>query len=465
MPEEHLDDPSQHSFVKRPNRTLMVLATPVLFSMIAEPLTGLVDTSFISRLGAESLAALGVGTVTLSGIFWIFNFLGVGSQTEVAQLWGKRDKARASQVAGMALSMALVFGIIIALVGFLVAEQASLFMGATGGILSRAVDYMHVRFFAAPAILVTMTSFGILRGVQDMKTPMKVAILVNIINVILDPIFIFGWQPLLSSPLSMLSFPALGIKGAALATLISQYLGAALCLYSIQLRFSKPDRLNPGDISLLVKIGGDLFIRTGLLTLFIILCTREATTIGAEGGAAHQAIRQIWLFTALFLDSFAITGQSLIGYFLGANQIAIARKVASYVCIWSIVTGSLLAVAMVLSTNLVVSILVPASALSLFSTAWFVAAAAQPINALAFATDGIHWGTGDFGYLRNVMILATGCGTFLLLVSGFYVLDGLTTIWTITAVWISIRAFFGTVRVFPGMGASPLKQCMNNSNY
>ncbi|HMO21666.1 MAG TPA: MATE family efflux transporter [Candidatus Melainabacteria bacterium] len=449
-----IDSPENHSFVKRPNRTIITLATPVLFSMIAEPLTGLVDTSFISRLGAEALAALGVGTVILSGTFWIFNFLGVGSQTEIAQLWGRQDKSRASQIAGMALAMALVFGICISCIGFFLADRAATLMGAEADseILTNAVDYMRVRFFAAPAILLTLTSFGILRGLQDMKTPMKVAILVNVVNVILDPIFIFGYGV----------FPALGIKGAALSTLISQYIGASLCLYSIKLRFPLPEKLKKEDIKGLIKIGGDLFIRTGLLTLFILLCTREATRAGAESGAAHQAIRQIWLFTALFLDSFAITGQSLIGYFLGAGKIDLARKVALYIFCWSVLTGVLLCGTMLASTNIVVKLLVPASALTLFESAWVVAAVAQPINALAFATDGIHWGTGDFGFLRNVMILATGTGALLLLGmanAGITIGDGLTTIWTVTAVWISVRAVFGVTRVFPGFGAAPLKEC------
>ena len=83
---DKVSNPEEHSFHKHPNKTLIALATPVLFSMIAEPLTGLVDTSFISRLVASQLSALGVGTVTLSSVFWIFNFLSVGSQTEIAQL-------------------------------------------------------------------------------------------------------------------------------------------------------------------------------------------------------------------------------------------------------------------------------------------------------------------------------------------------------------------------------------------
>ena len=81
---------NRHPFLTSPNRTLISLSIPVLLSLVAEPLTGLVDTAFISRLGSEPMAALGVGTTILSGIFWIFNFLGIGTQTETAHIYGRK---------------------------------------------------------------------------------------------------------------------------------------------------------------------------------------------------------------------------------------------------------------------------------------------------------------------------------------------------------------------------------------
>jgi MATE family multidrug resistance protein len=107
--------------------------------------------------------------------------------------------------------------------------------------------------------------------------------------------------------------------------------------------------------------------------------------------------------------------------------------------------------------SLVIKILVPPEAIGLFTSAWFIAALSQPMNALAFATDGIHWGTGDFGYLRNAMLAATSTGLL-----GIYVLETYHTatlrhLWLITVLWITIRTFFGMIRVWPGIGKSPLK--------
>lgn len=93
-------------------------------------------------------------------------------------------------------------------------------------------------------------------------------------------------------------------------------------------------------------MGVDLFIRTGLLTLFLLLATRTATRIGTEAGAAHQAIRQVGVFTNFFLDACAITAQSLIAYFFGSGKVAQARRVAGIVCLWSAVAGGVIGAVM-----------------------------------------------------------------------------------------------------------------------
>jgi MATE family multidrug resistance protein len=424
------------------------MSLPVLLSLVAEPLTGLADTVFVARLGAESLAAMGAGTVAISSIFWAFNFLGIGTQTEVAQAYGRQEVERASEIGSLAAVLSIAIGVLLMGVGLLVVPYVSTIMGAEGAVHDFASQYIRVRLFGSPAVLVSLAAFGILRGLQDMRTPFWVAVSVNILNIILDPLLIFGYGP----------FPRLGIFGAGLASTISQWIGALWALTVVFRRLGIPDRIRPGDFLRLFIIGRDLFVRTGLLTAFFIFTTRAATRIGADAGAAHQAIRQVWVFTALFLDAYAITGQSLIGYFMGPGRLEQARRVARLVCLWSLATGVVLSAAMWLGQDFVVRLLLPPSAVDIFFSAWLMAVITQPINALAFATDGIHWGTGDFRFLRNVMISATIFGTI-----AVYLLDetaspALSWIWLITACWITIRAVFGVLRIWPGLGKSPLKK-------
>jgi MATE family multidrug resistance protein len=424
------------------------MSLPVLLSLVAEPLTGLVDTAFVVRLGAESLAALGAGTVALSSIFWVFNFLGIGTQTEVAQAYGRDESKRAAEIGGLAIALSVAIGALMMLGGLPAVSHISTAMGASGAVHGFASQYIRVRLFGAPAVLASLAVFGILRGLQDMRTPFWVAASINFLNIILDPLLIFGYGP----------FPRLGIFGAGLASVISQWVGALWATVVVLRRLGVPSRFRMGDILKLFQIGRDLFVRTGLLTAFFIFTTRAATRIGADAGAAHQAIRQVWALTALFLDAFAITGQSLIGFFLGPGRLEYARRVARLVCAWSFATGIFLSAGMLLGQGWVVRLLLPPSATTIFFPAWLAAVISQPINALAFATDGIHWGTGDFRFLRNVMIAATSCGAV-----AIYLLDetapgALTWIWLITALWITIRAAFGVMRIWPGIGRSPLKK-------
>jgi MATE family multidrug resistance protein len=164
------------------------------------------------------------------------------------------------------------------------------------------------------------------------------------------------------------------------------------------------------------------------------------------------------------LDAYAITGQSLIGFFVGPGRLEQARRVARLVCAWSAATGFILSAAMWLGQGMVVRFLLPPSAVDIFFSAWLMAVITQPINALAFATDGIHWGTGDFRFLRNVMISATIFGGIAIYLLDETVSGALSWIWLITACWITIRAVFGVMRIWPGIGKSPLKSDLKNES-
>lgn len=433
-------------FLDAPFSSFSRLWVPVLFSLIAEPLTGLVDTAFIARLGAAELAALGVGTATLTGGLWLFNFLSVGSQTEVSQAYGRGDLDKGRKVGSLALMVGSAVGAAAALAVFYFAPLLSALMGSAGEVHDFSVTYIRVRAFGGPAVLLSMVSFGILYGLADMRTPLLVALTVNCLNIVLDAVLIFGFG----------AIPALGITGAALASTISQWVGAFWCCLVIYKKIGFTLQVHTADALKLLAIGRDMFIRTGMLIFFLLLATRSATRLGPESGAAHQAIRQVWMFTSLFLDASAITAQSVVGYYFGSGHIDRALRVARLVCQWSLLIGIGLLVLMLAITSHVGNLLVPASGLSLFGPAWVVAALLQPLAALAFVTDGIHWGTGDFRFLRNAVTTATICSAIVLLATEAAGWSSLTLIWWITGFWVFIRAGFGIVRLWPGTAGSPL---------
>lgn len=432
----------EHPFTKKPNRTLLVLSLPVLLSMTAEPLTALIDTAFVSSLGSISLAALGAGTTALSSLFWVFNFLGIGAQTEVAQADGRGQPEQARQIASLALAMALGFGSLLIVLLYPVSDAIAGLMGASGAVQDAAVEYMQVRLFGAPAVLVMLVSFGVMRGLQDMRTPLWIALGVNALNLVLDWLLIFGRGPI----------PGMGVAGSALASTASQWLAALTGMILVARRLGLSGSFSLRDVTRLLRAGGDLFVRTGLLTFFLAYTTRAATRAGADVGAAHQAIRQVYVFTSLALDAYATTVQSLVGFFIGRDARVWAKRVVRVGVNWSLWTGGVLGALMWLGRGGVSGFLIPDSAVSVFTPAWAISALSQPISSLAFLTDGAHWGTGDYRYLRNAMIAATLTG-----ILGINFIppdspDALFWIWVVTGVWVTVRAVFGILRIWPGIG-------------
>ena len=213
----------KHSFLDKPARTILVMTLPVLGTAIAEPLTSMVDTGFLARLGSSSTGALGIATSILSGAFWVLGFIGIGIQTLAAGAQGEGDRDLLERRIGTALVMAAALSLaMVLLYPFL--DSIALRMGAEGELKTAAVDYMRIRLLGAPAVLVGFAAFGSLRGVQDMRTPLYISIGINALNIILDPLMIFGHGP----------FPEMGVAGAAWASVISQWLGLAWVLAALR---------------------------------------------------------------------------------------------------------------------------------------------------------------------------------------------------------------------------------------
>ena len=426
-----------HPFVVRPHRTVFALTLPVLVSLVAEPLTGLVDTFFVKSLGAVPVAALGLAVILFSSVLWAFNFLGIGTQTEVARADGAGQPERAREAFGAALAVAGALGTVLALVCWPWVETGARMMGAAGAMLDDAAVYLRIRLLGAPATLAMMASFGALRGVQDMRTPLRIAVASNLMNVGLDALLIPGAGRI----------PALGIAGAAWASTVAQWVAALWGIGAAYGRLGRPGRVRLGDALGLFVVGRDLFIRTGLLIGFLMIGTRVATRAGAETGAAHHAIRQVWTFLAFLLDAYASAAQSLVGYFLGAGDRAQARRVATVTCGWGVATGLAVGLLMWIGQGAVASAFVPPSAQARFAAAWWIAALSQPINAVAFVTDGILWGAGDYRYMRNGMIAASGtCGIALLMLDVGRP-DVLVQINLVIVAWIAIRSAIGLARI------------------
>ena len=240
-------NPEADRFRDHPHRTLAALAIPTVISLVAEPVAGIADTAFIARLGAPELAGLGVATTLLSGGIWVFNFLGIGTQTEVAPAFGAGDLRQGRALLSTALWLARILGPGVGACAWPALDTITAWMGADGSIGAASIDYLEIRLLGIPALLLTFVGFGALRGLQDMRTPLWISLTISALNIALDPLLIFGAGPI----------PALGVAGAAWATVGTQWVGTAWALIAVTRRLGINASFAPTQVRELFVIGRD----------------------------------------------------------------------------------------------------------------------------------------------------------------------------------------------------------------
>ncbi len=432
------------AFETRPYATLLSLAWPVFVALSLEPLAGAIDTAFLARRGAPQEAALGVAVMVMTSAFWVFNFLGVGTQSAVAHALGRDDEEDAGGRARQAIAVATLLGVGAGLLLLLSAPTLVGWMEATGETATEAVTYLRIRALGGPALLVMLACFGALRGSGDMRTPMFLAALASLLNIALDMLLIDGTGPI----------PALGVAGAAWATLLGHVAAATAAVFLVRRRFPAPTSGPKPPLHDLVKVGADMFMRTSALMAFLLLCTREATAAGDDVGAAHQMVRQVWMVLAFMLDSFASSAQTLVGGFMGRKDIHRARRVAKLAVTLCVALSTALALLFFFTDAFIARhLLAHEVPHALWANAYLLMLLGLPLNALAFATDGVHMGAGAFAYLRKGMLLST-----LIALSWLFArpapLEALTHIWVATSLWILVRSLWGLAGVWPGAAAA-----------
>ena len=364
------------------DRSIFRLAIPALGALAIDPLLTLVDTVFVARLGVPQLAALGVDTAILGFAFFGFNFLAYATTPLVAQALGRGDRAMARRWVGDALLLAVVLGLLATVLIELLAPWFVGIMGATGEVTEPALAYLRIRVIAAPAVLIVVAGHGAFRGYQDTRTPLLVAAGVNGINLVLAPIFIFGL--------------ALGVEGAAMATVIAQVVGAVWFLRLIRSHrlADRPRSFRKSWPTLLVlgKSGALITLRTGVLLFAFTVAASAATRIGPESIAAHQVVLQVWLIAAMIADSLAIAGQAMVGSSAGSGDRQGVDEVSRRLLFWGAAVG-LVMTALLLAGAPWLKALVDSAVVGTLVVATIpVVAWMMPVASPLFVADGIFFG-------------------------------------------------------------------------
>lgn len=409
------------------DRRILALGLPALGALAADPLVSLVDTAFVGRLGTTSLAALGINAALFGLAFFAFNFLAYGVTPLVAKALGEGDRDRAASLISNALVAAVGLGLGVTVLVQVVAVPALELMGATGDVLGEATGYLRIRVLAAPAVLIITLGHGAFRGHQDTRTPLYVTLALNVVNLVLDPLLIFGldW----------------GLNGAAVATLAAQWFGAAWFLLLIRRRLG----FNLAGVTVtelfgLARIGRDVVIRTAALLITFTVATRVAATVGDVQVAAHQVVAQILFFLALAIDALAVAAQSLIPRYLGEQRNADAWDVSVRVLQLGLAVGIVLALLLIATRSFVPGWFTNDVAVQqAIDEVWVILAVIQPLAALVYVWDGIVMGAADFSYVAGAMVISmiAAVGMLLLVVPLGW---GLPGVWWSIGVLTLVRA-------------------------
>ena len=411
-----------------PLKQVLGLAVPALGVLAAEPLYLLVDTAVVGHLGAVPLGGLSIGALVLAQVAQL-TFLSYGTTARTARLHGAGRRADAVAEGVQATWLAITIGVVLVVAGQLLARPIAEVLAGQGEVADAAVSWLRIALLGTPCVLVTMAGNGWLRGVQDVRRPLRYVLAGNGISALLCPLLVYGldW----------------GLEGSAIANVTAQVISATLFLRALRVE-RVPLRPRPPVMRAQLALGRDLFLRGVAFQACFISATTVAAHHSTAAVGAHQIVLQLWSFLALVLDSLAIAAQSLVGASLGGEDAAaatgLARQITRYGLVFGIGLGVVFAVVSGLLPHAFTS---DASVLAEIPHAWWFFVALQPIAGVVFALDGVLLGAGDAAFLRTATILAAVTG-FLPFVWLSFAFDwGLAGIWTGLSLFMLVR--LGTV--------------------
>nr|GMC85299.1 protein DETOXIFICATION 45, chloroplastic isoform X1 [Ipomoea batatas] len=439
-------------------RELVILSLPAFAGQAIDPLTQLMETAYIGRLGSVELASAGVSISVFNVISKLFNIplLSVATSFVAEDIAksetgfspsegdegskskpfnGRAERHQLSSVS-TALLLAVGIGIIEALALSLGSGPLLSLMGIshTSPMRAPAQRFLALRALGAPAFVVSLALQGIFRGFKDTKTPMFCLAIGNFMAIFLFPLLMFYYQ--------------LGVSGAAISTVISQYLVTFSMLWCLNKRaVLLPPKLGELQFGGYLKSGGFLLGRTLSVLFTMTLGTSMAARQGPVAMAAHQICLQVWLAVSLLTDALAASAQALVASYSSKGDYRVVKEITHFVLKIGLVTGVFLTSALGVSfASLATLFTKDMEVLGVVKTGVLFVSASQPINALAFIFDGLHYGVSDFAYAaRSMMLVGALSSAFLLYAPRVFGLQG---VWLGLTLFMGLRMMAGFIRIF-----------------
>ncbi|MHC5795655.1 MATE family efflux transporter [Lacisediminihabitans sp. FW035] len=377
------------------DREILGLAVPTLAALVAEPLFLLVDTALVGHLGSVSLAALGIASVVLQTAVGLLVFLAYATTPAVARLLGAGDRRAAVRAGVDGAWLALAVGAALLVLGVVFAPAAVAAFGVAPDVSAAAVSYLAISAWGLPAMLFVLAATGLLRGLQDTRTPLLIVGVGFAANAALNALLIygFGW----------------GIAGSAAGTVIAQWAMAALFAVSV-VRAARATgaRLRPGlaGVRLAAASGGWLLLRTASLRAAMLATVFAASLLGVTGLATLQVALAVFSLLAFVLDSLAIAGQAMVGHGLGAARPDRVRVLTGRLVRFGVGAGLLIGVIVAAVSPVLGRVFTgDDDVLASLTPVLLVMAVGVPLAGFVFVLDGVLIGAGDGRYLALSGIL------------------------------------------------------------
>lgn len=422
------------------DREILRLAVPAFLALVAEPLFLLSDAAIVGHLGTPELAGLGVAAVILQTVVGLCVFLAYGTTASVARHLGAGD-LRAALAQGVdGVWLAIIIGTL-ATVGGILATPALVAAFDTGSeVTGHAETYLAIAFLGTTPLLVMLATTGVLRGLQDTRTPLRVAVVGNGVNIALNLLLVYGLD--------------LGIAGSAIGSVIAQVLSAGwLAAVVIRAAREHDAPLSPDRAGILAAAHAAvaLVIRTLALRACLLVGTYAVTRVGTQSTdvnvATHQIAITLWTFLAFALDAIAIAAQALTGRALGAGDVDGTRVLTRRMIRWGWGSGIVAGLALAAIAPFIGALFTgDPEVRALLVPVLLVVALGQPVAGVVFVLDGVLIGAGDGAYLAwaGLVVLAAYAPAALVAAT---LPHGLVAVWVaMTVVFMGARGVLLGIR-------------------
>lgn len=383
------------------DRTLWRLALPMILSNISVPLLGIVDTAIIGHLDSPVyLGGVAVGATATSFVFMLLLFLRMSTTGLTAQAFGARDKPALARALIQPMLIALTAGVLFIALRTPVSELAAALMGGSEAVQQQAQTFIAIRWLSAPATLANLVILGWLLGVQYARAPMVLLITGNVVNILLDLLFVLQWH--------------WGVAGAAAATAVADYVTLAVGLWMVArvlalrgISFSLLKASWRGDAARLFRLNRDIMLRSLLLQLCFASLTLLGARLGADVVAVNAVLLMFLTFTAYALDGFAYAVEACSGEATGAGDRSRLRLIWYAACRQAGIVALLFAVIYALCGPAIIALLTSIESLREAADRYLIWQVILPLAGVwCYLLDGMFIGATRGRDMRNSMMLA-----------------------------------------------------------